>query len=175
MRLFNITNKGPFMSGLLSNKEDVFDQFLLSEAFIATGNTYTIDGHLNKSFYTDDELDIMRHEAAESGRIFSEDMIRWKSVKNFCYECLRGTKLPLLLKVNFCLSPENTGRFLATADTVITESQINSLNLNIKYDGGTLTCTTAVSLNIFTMDKSLENSWDEMVARFLSSHGYEYE
>ena len=163
------------MTGLLSDKETAFDQFLLSEAVIVTGNTCTIDGHINKDFYTKDELDILRQEAADEGRIFSEDMIRWRSAKSFCYDCIKGRKLPLSFRVNLCLAPENVRKFLSGLDTSVTPEQVSSLNVNIKYDGSTLSCTTAVSLTIFTMDKSIEHSWDAMFSRFLSSHGYEFD
>ena len=102
-------------------------------------------------------------------------MIRWESAKSFCFECIKGKKAPLSFKVTLCLAPENINRFLKSADTQITFDQINSLNVNIKFDGSTLTCTTAVSLKIFSLDKSLENSWDKMFERFLNAHGYEHE
>lgn len=175
MQLYTIKNTARFMTGLLSEKETAFDQFLLGEAVIMTGNTYTIDGHINRSFYTEEELSDLKQTALNEGRIFSEDMIRWKSAKSYCYECIKGKKLPLSFKISLCLAPENVERFLAGLDTSFTSGQISSLNVNIKYDGSTLTCTTAVSLTIFTMDKSIEHSWDQMFSRFLSSHGYDYD
>lgn len=44
---------------------------------------------------------------------------------------------------------------------------IGGLILNIRYDSAGLFCTTALSLNLFTMDKSLEHTWDQMVRKFL--------
>jgi hypothetical protein len=175
MRSFKIKNTGLFMTGLLSDKEKAFDQFLLNEAVIVTGNTYTIDGHINRDFYTDDELEIMRTDALDDGRIFSEEMIRWEAVKHFCFECIRGRKQPLSLKLSLCLAPENIDRFLAGGNYSIKREEISSLNVNIKYNGSTLTCTTAVSLKIFTMDKSLEHAFDDMFCRFLDTHGYEWD
>lgn len=43
---------------------------------------------------------------------------------------------------------------------------VNGLALNIRYEDGNIICTTALSLNLFTMDKSLEHAWDQMVQRF---------
>ena len=43
-----------FMSHLLI--KDTFDNMLLSEAAIVTGNTYNINGSINRSFFSDDEL-----------------------------------------------------------------------------------------------------------------------
>ena len=175
MRLFTIKNMGLFMTGLLSDKENIFDQFLLSEAVISTGNTYTIDGHINKDFYTLEDLEQLRHEAAENNRIFSEKLCRFESVKSYCFSIIKGKKAPLAFRISLCLSDENTLKFLKTADSNITADQINSLNFNIKYDGSNLTVTTAISYNIFTMDKSLDNAFDNMVARFLDAHGFDYE
>ena len=175
MRLFEIKNTANFMTALLSDKEKTFDQFLLSEAVIVTGITHTIDGHINPSFYSSDDLDILRQEASDNGRIFSEDLIRWESVKHYCYECIRGSRLPLAFKVSFSLAPENVRKFLEGLNGVIGADDIGSLNVNIKYDGSTLTCTTAVSLKIFTMDKSVEHAWDDMFARFLDAHGFDCE
>ena len=111
MRLFNIKNTGLFMTGLLSEKETAFDQFLLYEAVIAMGNTYTIDGHINRDFYSADEIEILKQQASENGRIFSEDMIRWEAAKNFCFDFIKGKKAPLSFKVTLCLAPENINRF----------------------------------------------------------------
>lgn len=163
------------MTGLLSEKETVFDQFLLSEAVIVTGNTYTIDGHINRDFYSDEDIETLRQQAADNGRIYSDRMARWEALKSFCYECIKGRRTPLSFKICFCLAPENVNRFLLSIDTSISSDQINSLNVNIKYDGSTLTCTTAVSLNVFTMDRSMEQSFDDMFGRFLTAHGYEYD
>lgn len=175
MKLFTIKNTANFMTALLSDREKVFDQFLLSEAVIVTGNTFTIDGHINRDFYSEDDLLMLRQEASDKGRIFSEDMIRWESIKPFCYECIKGSRLPLSLKLVFCLAPENVDKFLSGIDSEITKDQICSLNVNIKYDGSTLTCTTAISLKIFTMDRSIEHAWDSMFERFLNAGGFEYD
>ncbi|MCR5421863.1 MAG: DUF5721 family protein [Lachnospiraceae bacterium] len=163
------------MSGLLSDKETVFNSFLLLEAVIVTGNTYTIDGHINKEFYTEDELSILKDEAQKAGRIFSDTLVRWENMKSFCFECIKGKKTPLSLKVNLCMPQENINKFLAGIDTTLKSSDIRSLNVNIKYDGSTLTCTTALTLSIFTLDKSVEHSFDEMFSRFLTAHGYDFE
>ena len=175
MKLFKINNAALFMTGLLSEKETVFDSFLLSEAVISTSSTFTIDGHINKDFYMDDELDMLREKSKESGRIFSENLVRWESVKGYCYSLIRGKKLPLSFRITLCLAGENIVKFMSNVNSSILPGQISSLNVNIKYDGGALTCTTAVSLNIFSIDRSLNEAWDNMFERFLDSHGYDHD
>ncbi len=36
----------------------------------------------------------------------------------------------------------------------------------MRYDGSALNCISGASLRIFTLDKSLEHAWDEMLRRF---------
>lgn len=175
MKLFTIKNTANFMTALLSEREKVFDQFLLNDAVIVTGNTYTIDGHINLDFYSADDLEELKQEALDDGRIFSVDMVRWENVKHFCFDCIRGSRLPLSFKINLCLAPENIIKFIAGIDSAISPDQISSLNINIKYDGSTLTCTTALSLKIFTLDKTLEHAWDDMFERFLNAHNFDHD
>ena len=175
MRLFKIQNIGRFMTGLLSEKESYFDNFLLREATIAVGNTYSIDGHINKDFYSSEELEALRADALENGRIYSEDFIRWEHIKGYCFSIIKGRKTPLSFKIVFYLAPENVNRFLQSLDTALTCADIGALALNIKYDGSNLTVTSATSLKIFTLDKSLENSFDDMVAKFLASMNLNFE
>ena len=44
---------------------------------------------------------------------------------------------------------------------------VQGLYLNIRYDGKHLSCITGTSFKTFTLDKSLEHAWDEMVQKFL--------
>jgi hypothetical protein len=163
------------MTGLLSEKDTSFNRFLLNEAVIVTGHTFTLDGHLNKAFFTEDELEQMQVDAADKGLVFSEELIRWESVKGFCYECIKGRKTPLSLKVILSLPPEEIKGLLAKTDTTLTFDDILAMNINIKFDGSVLTCTTAVSLKIFTMDRSADRAFDEMFAAFLTAHSYDYD
>ena len=47
-----------------------------------------------------------------------------------------------------------------------TPADVFGLYLNLQYDGSHVTCTTGTSLRTFTMDKSLDRVWDEMVTKF---------
>ena len=69
-----------FMSHLLI--KDTFDNMLLSEAAIVTGNTYNINGSINRSFFSDDELhrkklqEFVSESLAEKG-IDAASLHRW--------------------------------------------------------------------------------------------------
>ena len=53
--------------------------------------------------------------------------------------------------------------------------QVGGLYLNIQYENGEMYCITGTSLQVFTMDKSLEREWDESVRQFLKKHGIAFE
>jgi len=175
MILIKVTDIKHFMKKLLFENETAFDSFLLSEASITTGNTVTIDGHINKEFYSQEELALLEETALENGRIYSSVMSRWSVLKSFCFQLIKGKKTPLSFRFVFYLADENIERFLNSVKTALTRADIDGLTLNVKYDGHTLTCTTATSLNLFTLDKSIDRAWDDMVKKFLFKHEIDFE
>ena len=147
-----------FMSKLLLSQ--TFDHFLLVEGTITTYNTFRIDGRIHKSFFTDEEME----ERGLNTREFS----LWKEVKPFCLELIKGKKTPLGFKFTFQLSKENTAKLLASSGiTSIQPENVSGLLLNVRYENGALNVITATNLNLFTLEKSLEHAWDDMVKRFL--------
>lgn len=147
-----------FMSKLLLSQ--TFDHFLIVEGSITTYNTFHIDGRIHKDFYTSEEIDTL----ALNDREFS----RWKEIRSFCLDLIKGHKTPLGFHFVFQLSKENAAKLLAASGiTSILSENISGLLLNIRYDSNGLSCITATNLNLFTMDKSLEHAWDDMVKRFL--------
>ena len=147
-----------FMSKLLLTQ--TFDNFLLIEGSVTTYNTFYIDGRIHKDFFTEEELE----ERALNTRTFS----LWKEVRPFCLELKKKKKTPLGFKFVFQLSRENTAKLLtASGITSLLPENVTGLLLNIRYDGGNLSCITATNLNLFTLDKSVEHAWDDMLKRFL--------
>lgn len=154
-----------FMSKLLIS--DTFNKFLLSEATITTGNTFIIDGHLNKDFYTTEEL--------EENNLTDQTMSTWEALKPFCFELIKGKKTPLHFKIVFLLSSNNVIKLLEQSSISLSPNDVNGLFLNIKYSNNTLQCITGTSLKLFTLDKSIENEWDSMIQKFFKSHEIPFE
>lgn len=147
-----------FMSRLLLSQ--TFDQFLLVEGRITTYNTFRIDGRLHKDFFTQEEIE----DVALNDRDFS----LWKEVKPFCLELIKGKKTPLGFQFVFQLSKENIEKLLTSSGiTGILPENVSGLLLNVHYGNNQLSCVTATNLNLFTLDKSLEHEWDNLVKRFL--------
>jgi hypothetical protein len=144
-----------FMSSLLI--QNTFDNFMLSELDIITYNHFHVSGTLNEEFYTSEELETL------NGRKYST----WGEIKQYAYSLIRGHKLPLSIKIVFLLSPANQENVLQKSGTGWSSSDINGLFLNIRFEKGNAVIITGISMKTFTMDKSLERSWDENVKAFL--------
>lgn len=173
MILIEIKDIKQLMNKLLI--EEAFDKFLLSEANIVSSNSFIIDGHINKSFFTSEELENMRYETEQQGRIFSEQMTRFENIRPICLNLIKGKKTPVSFKFTFYLADENIDKFIKNSNLSLTRSDIGGLVMNLKYAEQKLTITTSASLKIFTPDKSIDKLWDLMVKRFLESHKIAYE
>lgn len=147
-----------FMNKLLLSQ--TFDNFLLVEGQITTYNTFHIDGRLQKDFFTAQEI--------EEGNLTHRAFSLWREVRPFCLELIKGKKTPLGFRFTFQLSEENTKKLLSVSGiTSLTPENVSGLLFNVRYDHNGLSCITATNLNLFTLDKSLEHAWDDMVKRFL--------
>lgn len=144
---------------------ETFDWFLVKEATIVTFNTFTIDGAVRHGYYSDEEL--------EAGRI--EQYSAWKVLRPFCFSLIKGNKLPESFSIILRLPPDQTERFLKERCASWTPEQVGGLYLNIRYEEHVLSCITGVALNQFTMDKTLEREWDDMIRAFLKKQQIPYE
>lgn len=145
-----------FMKHLLL--QETFDHFLMVDSSITTFNTFSIDGVLQKSYYTEEELEF----AGLTGTVYT----KWYQTRPFFYSLVKGNHTPLNFKIVFQLSPNNTEKLLTGAGSSLTPADVAGLYLNVKFDGKQATCITGSSLNIFTLDKTLEHAWDEMIKKF---------
>lgn len=145
-----------FMSKLLLG--NAFDSFWLSEASITTSVSYTIDGFLHSEFYDTQEAELLQEE----GRTYA----LWRDMKPFCFSVIKGKKTPLSFKIVFMLSKKNTQKLLASSKLSYQLEDIFGLFVNFQFDGQHLTCTTGTSLKTFSLDKSLDRIWDEMILKF---------
>lgn len=173
MRLIKITNVKQFMNKMLI--DTAFDSFLISEAVIKTFNSFIIDGHINEDFYSNEELSELAATAAGEGRIYSRKLSRWHIIKPTVLSLIKGKKTPSYFKMSFYLAEENINKLLSSFESSITANDIEGLSMIVKYDNNELTVTSSATLKIFTLDKSLEKYWDEMVFKFLSSNDIQLE
>ncbi len=139
-------------------RED-FDAFLVKEVSIITYNSFTIDGHIRQGYYTREELE-------EGG---FEELSTWSMLRPFCFSLIKGKKLPGSFRIVLQLPRRSLESFAGKIG--MDAEQIQGLYLNIRYEDGSLYCVTGTSMNLFTMDKTLEEEWDRSVKEFMRSHG----
>ena len=158
MIALKITNVKQFMGKLLGGED--FDSFLLEEATISTYNTFHIDGHQNRDFYTSEEW--------EDKEMRPYDFTKWKTIRPVCFDLIKGRRTPAAFQFVLHLIPEYVASVLKKWDTGITPQQVKAFVLNIRYDGTGLTLVTGTSYNTFLMDKTPDTLWDQAVRQFLA-------
>lgn len=138
-----------------------FDNFLLKEAQITTFNRFTIDGHIRRNFYSKEEFE----------QLPSGEFSYWKTIRPICFSLIKGKRLPESFYISLQADFQKIQNFLQNSSiSSIQEEQINGLYFHFRYEEGKLCCVTGTSLSVFTLDKSLENEWDEWVKEFLKEN-----
>ena len=165
MVALKITNIKQFMGKLLGGED--FDAFLLEEASISTYNTFIIDGHQNREFYSTEEW--------EDETIRPYDFSTWKTIRPICFDLIKGKHTPTAFRFVLHLMPRYTESILRTGSTAVTPQQVKAFVLNIKYDGTDLTLVTGTAFYTFLMDKTPDILWDRAVRQFLSKREIAYE
>ena len=163
MTALQIADIGFFMKKFLLT--DSFDRFLLLEGAVTTFNTFRMDGALQKSYYTQQEQDLLTERT----------LSLWGEVRPFCLELIKGKRTPLSFRFTLQLSAQNTQKLLEQSGIGIPASQVRGLLMNLRYDNQALSCTTGTSLSVFTMDKKLDHAWDDMVQRYFRQQGIPFE
>lgn len=146
-----------FMNRLLIS--DTFDTFQVSEVSITTFATFSIDGAMHQDFYEPGTAEYM--EAS------GQRLILWKDIKAYCFSIIKGKRTPLSFKFVLQLPRDEVELLIAKSDLSISPEDVFGLFLNCQYNGEVLTLTTGTSLRIFTLDKSLDKAWDQMLQDFL--------
>lgn len=167
MTSYSITDTKLFMSQLLI--KDTFDRFLVTEASISTANTFQISGSINRSFYSQEEWE----------QLEEQNYSFWGVLKPFCFSLIKGNKVPVSMKVVLMLSQKDMVLFFdhlsKKSDIFYPPENCSGLFVNIRYNGGTATLVTGVSLRTFSMDKTIEHEFDAYIRTFLTAANTPFE
>lgn len=141
---------------------EIFDPFYFIEGEIVTFGTFTMDGYLKKEFFELEELP-------------EREYALWKDVREYCFSLIKGKRTPLSFKFVLGLSDSNIEKLLLQQKLDFKPQDVRGLYINLKYDGQKLQCITGTAMNLFTMDKSLEQAWDKMIQKFFAQKEIKYE
>jgi len=154
MKSYDIEDIKEYMNQLLVNER--FDSFYLYEARVKGALDYFIGGKLNMDYYDEDE----RKELEES------EYISWGQVKHVIYDLMKGKKLPINFKIILMFNRDNITRLIEMNNLPVKLEDVGALFYNIHFEAGQLNVTTGTSIKVFTLDKRLEQLWDETVEKY---------
>ena len=160
MRSFEITEVKPFMSALLTGQ--VFDNFAVSELKMNNAGGWVLDGRRNAEFYDEGEFEALPEK----------EYLLWSEVKQIVFTLVKGSKLPLSMQITFKMNAANTESTVRNSGTGIPLENVGGIFLNIRYDREQLQVVSGTSLKSFSMDRSLENAWDDYAEKFLKKNGF---
>lgn len=144
---------------------EVFDHFLVKEVSVSTYNTFTIDGTIKNGYYSKEE---MEEQCIGTYSI-------WTTIKPFCFSMVKGKRLPTSFRIILLMPEDETERFLSTKNIGFPKEQVKGLYVNIRYEDEKLTCITGTSVSVFTMDKTLDEEWDNGFKGFLKQNQIPFE
>ena len=145
---------------------DIFDAFELSEASITTFVSFRIDGSFHADYFgTQDEAGLPAEEGS---------LVLWKRVRPFFFDLTRGKNTPLSFRIIFRLAPHNTEKLLQQTGISLSADDVSGLFLNIRFDENGLFCVSGTSVRVFTLDKTLDQAWDNMLERFFRKNQIPY-
>mgnify|MGYP006338935459 CR=1 FL=1 len=147
MKLYEILDVNVFMNELLA--KNGFDEFFAGAVTLRTMTDFFIEGKRNKEWF-DEEM---------------EPYVRWKEIKAYLYELIKGKKKPHLFKLELLVDEKG---YLEMAP----EQEMNGKSplyyrMNFRYENEQLFLTTAVSHASFELDKTAELLWDSFAAAYL--------
>ncbi|MBQ8038572.1 MAG: hypothetical protein IJ274_01625 [Lachnospiraceae bacterium] len=144
-----------FMGKLL--KGENFDGFLLKEGFLRTGMEYRFQGRVFPEYFDTEEQEK-----------YKEEYTYWGEVKPFVFELVKGKRTPLAFSFTLLLTKNDTTELLARRQVNVGEDS-PSLFLQIRFEHGMGRIVTGTARNMFTLDKSLDEAWDEEVKQIMKS------
>ncbi len=165
MILCKIKDKKDFMAKLLAG--DCFDSFLLKEASIYGFVSYQIDGHINKAFFPEEDT--------ETTTFLSYDYAQWKDIRPICFDLIKGKRTPTKFVFILYLKPDAMTAMFEKAGLSSTNSLVQNLILNIRFEQGEMSITTGVDYSGFTLDKQAEQLWDSTTRKFLDKKEIGYD
>lgn len=155
MIAFSIPDLKHFASKLFV--QETFDAFEVMELSISTYNTFEINGRIQKDYYSEEEL---------KERGISEFSL-WKQLRPFCFSIIKGSRLPKSFRIVLMLPKRQLPEFLKESGVSFREEEVQGLYMNIRYENGTLLCVSGTSMNSFTLDKTLDQAWDQKIRQFM--------
>ena len=146
-----ITDVKKFITSLLH--DETFDVLKLVRMELKTMVDFTIDGKINKDYF-DDEGE------------YTDKYASWHEMKNYFYQMIRGTVLPLGFKIVLALPRDEIKNLvLKNSELGIRPEEVSLVTYNIIYDREKMIVTTGLAMKTFSLDKVFPMECDEYLKK----------
>ncbi len=183
-----------FLSDLLSRS--TFDTFVLGEAQLTTFTTFRIDGTWHPDYFLSMEERQKSHAEegsfAGSGNQLVQPVLKnesdqpdsqslpgeepsWMRMRIYVASIVRGSHTPISFRIVLKMARKSIESVIRHSGVSFSADQVDGLFLNIVFQHGEVTCTSGTSMKTFTLDKSLDHAWDDMVLKFFAAKNIEAE
>lgn len=134
-----------FMNKLL--KEDFFNSFELRSCEIKKNIFISIDGKLNKGWYNEEPVN---------------DYSSWAETRPYIFEFIKGKKTPENIRLILSLNNSASEKIHTNAKACF---------LNILFEEGKIAVVTGTAQKEFSLDKSVDEAWEDNVRKFFKKMG----
>ena len=159
MQTIEILDIKTFMQLLFQT--DALDSYEFVSSNLRTDMTYSLDGHINPSFFSEEELATFET---------SSGYLPWQIAKEKVFLLIKGKKTPSELKIVLKASKEETLLLLDSIHSSLHPNDIDGIFLNILFSENKLTVICGASYNIFSMDKGVENEFAAKIVTLFKSY-----
>lgn len=160
MQAINILDIKQFMQLLFQT--NALDQYQFVSATIQTDMLYSLDGHVNHSFF--DEADLSTYNIADS--IY----LPWSLAKEKVFLLIKGKKTPSQLKIVLRANATDTDALLQSTKSSLKPNDIDGVFVNILFQENKLNVICGISYRIFTLDKNLESEFSNNIITLFKSN-----
>lgn len=160
MHSIHILDIKPFMQLLFQTEQ--LNEYEFVSADIRTDMTYSLDGHINRSFFSDEELAL--HGLTQ------RSYLTWSIAREKIFTLIKGKRTPSLLKIVLRVSAQETETLVTSTNSSLNSNDIDGIFINIIFQENKLNVICGISYTIFTMDKELESEFASNIITFLKSN-----
>lgn len=152
MKSFDIDSVSDFYSELINNEK--YDSFYLYEARIKVGIDYYINGKQNTDYFDTEDKDNL------------QEYVTWKEIKKVISVITGGDKMPISFRIILMFNRDNIKKLIEMNNMYIKLDDIGALFYNIYYENGKMSVTTGTSLKVFSLDKTMDQVWEDAVTKY---------
>jgi len=161
MENWEITDVKNFMNKMLLSEK--FDNFLLEEGDLHGSMRIHFDGHLENGYFSSEELE---------ERMSQGDCVHYGEIRHIILEAIKGKNTPDFFR--FVYKADNELVKIIAEDSGTPASNISGLFMNVTFRGGSLNVVDGTAMKVFSLDKSVDKSWDKCIQKFLHNNEFNW-